>query len=262
MSRIRRFAPHVKVRHTNYFRLIAEESGVTFTMTIGANVPTTSLAWIEYSVDEGKNWNRTYNVNNSKITITMPKINTNQSIIMRGNGRSLGFDYKSTADYTQIKTNSKRYKVCGILMTLLKGALADKDTLLDTDTEYSFRTLFASTRITHADELIMPPNVTKDCFNQMFAGCTYLVSAPLLQAETLVHGCYKRMFSGCTSLSYIKMLALDLTHLPPPVSDNATYEWVKMVAETGTFDKNKNAIWTDTGISGVPSGWTVRLVDP
>ena len=76
MSRIRRFAPHVKVRHTNYFRLIAEESGVTFTMTIGANVPTTSLAWIEYSVDEGKNWNRTYNVNNSKITITMPKINT------------------------------------------------------------------------------------------------------------------------------------------------------------------------------------------
>ena len=261
MSRTRRFTPHVHIKHTNYFRLSAEEDNTVFTVTIGKNVNTTLFQWLEYSIDEGENWSRTYNANNQTITISIPSINTNASVIMRGNGKSMGYSYNTAADYTQIKSNSKRFSASGIIMTLLRGGLADRDTELDETTDFSFRTLFEDTYITHADQLIMPPNVTKDCFNQMFKGCGQLVSAPLLQAETLVHGCYKRMFSGCTSLNYIKMLATDLTHLTPE-SDNATYQWLVNVSANGTFDKNKYAVWTTRGTSGVPNGWTIRLVDP
>ena len=261
MSRTRRYLPHVKVKHTNYFRLIAEEDDTTFTMTIGANVSTSIFLWIEYSADEGETWTRVNNQDTKTINITMPTINKNQSIIMRGNGKSMGYSWNTTRDYTQIKNNSKKFSVCGIIMTLLKGAWADRNTELDPDTEYSFRTLLADTMVTHAHQLIMPHNVSKDGFNQMFANCTELVSAPLLQSLTLVHGCYKRMFMGCTKLNYIKMLAVELTNLPT-ASDNATYEWLKNVSSSGTFDKNRNATWTSRGQNGVPNGWTINLVDP
>ena len=263
MSRTRRYLPHVKVKHTNYFRLIAEEDGTKFYMTIGANVSTSIFLWIEYSVDDGETWTRVYNIDNEKVTINMPTIQTNQSIIMRGNGKSMGCYYTSSAYYTQIKNNSKKFSVCGIIMTLLKGAWADRTTELDPDTDYSFRTLFENTRVTHAHQLIMPPNAVKDCFNSMFKGCPYLVSAPLLQALILYQGSYKNMFNGCTSLNYIKMLAIDITEqsVPNP-GERALANWVTNVSEHGTFDKNRNATWNVTGVSGVPTNWTVRYVDP
>lgn len=261
MSRTRRFTPHVNVKHTNYFRLTAEEDGTVFTMKIGANVSTDLLSYIEYSIDEGESWTTTYNQDNTTVTITIPSIDTNQSVIMRGSGRSLGYYYESNRDYTQIYSNDKKFSVSGLIMTLLRGALADRDTRLDETTEYSFKALLSSTKVTHAHQLIMPPNVTKDCFNQMFHNCKELVSSPLLQAQTLVHGCYKRMFSGCTQLNYVKMMALELTDLTP-VSDNATYQWLTSVSSNGTFDKNRYATWTTRGANGVPTNWTINLVDP
>ena len=261
MDRVRRFLPNVKVIHTNYFRLTAEEDNCVFTLTIGSAVTTSDYLYIEYSVDEGENWTRTYNTDNKKVTITMPPINTGESVIFKGVGRQMGNYYTNASYYSQFKSNDKKFSVSGVLMALLKGEFSDKDTSMDETTEYSFRTLFENTKVTHADKLIMPPNVTKDCFNQMFKGCTLLVSAPLLQAKTIVHGCYKRMFSGCTNLNYIKMLATELTNLPT-VSDNATYEWLKNVSSTGTFDKNRYATWTKRGTDGVPTNWAINLVDP
>jgi hypothetical protein len=38
------------------------------------------------------------------------------------------------------------------------------------------------------------------------------------------------------------------------------YDWVKGVASSGTFVKNKNATWNVTGVNGVPSGWTIQKV--
>jgi hypothetical protein len=64
--------------------------------------------------------------------------------------------------------------------------------------------------------------------------------------------CYQNMFYGCKSLNYIKMLATDKSAF------NCLSGWVSGVASTGTFIKHPNMTSLPTGISGIPSGWTVQ----
>ena len=94
--------------------------------------------------------------------------------------------------------------------------------------------------------------LTNQCYSGMFGYCTSLTTAPELPATTLVSYCYGGMFNGCSKLNYIKAL---FTTTP---STSYTNYWVKSVASSGTFVKNKNATWNVTGTSGIPSGWTVQ----
>jgi hypothetical protein len=89
------------------------------------------------------------------------------------------------------------------------------------------------------------------CYQQMFYNCTSLTTAPELPATTLADSCYQSMFSGCSKLNYIKMLATDISAI------NCLYSWVKNVASNGTFVKNPDMNSLPTGVSGIPSGWTV-----
>jgi hypothetical protein len=59
------------------------------------------------------------------------------------------------------------------------------------------------------------------------------------------------MFSGCTSLNYIKAL---FTTTP---GTSYTNNWVNGVALSGTFEKSESALWTTTGVHGIPTGWLV-----
>jgi hypothetical protein len=61
------------------------------------------------------------------------------------------------------------------------------------------------------------------------------------------------MFSTCTSLRYVKCLATNIS------ATNCTEEWMTRVSTTGgVFVKAASmADWT-RGISGIPTGWTVR----
>jgi hypothetical protein len=59
------------------------------------------------------------------------------------------------------------------------------------------------------------------------------------------------MFYGCKKLSYIKMLATDIS------APSCLSNWVSSVASTGTFVKNPAMTTLPTGNSGIPSGWTV-----
>ena len=93
------------------------------------------------------------------------------------------------------------------------------------------------------------------CYSNMFKGCTNLVNAPALPATTLATYCYSNMFKGCTKLSYIKAM---FTTAP---GTNYSSNWVEGVAAEGTFVKNSAATWTTTGLSAVPTGWTVELAD-
>lgn len=96
--------------------------------------------------------------------------------------------------------------------------------------------------------------LTDYCYTGMFLGCWVLTTAPELPATTLVEGCYSYMFQYCYDLSYIKMLAIDIS------VDYCLEEWVIRVSSTGTFVKNKDATWNVTGVSGIPEGWTVETV--
>ena len=92
------------------------------------------------------------------------------------------------------------------------------------------------------------------CYRNMFKDCISLTTAPDLPGNIIgfANLCYSGMFSGCTNLQYIKCLTLGIGSATSP-----TFEWVSGVASTGTFVKHPNATWWETGISGIPEGWTV-----
>ena len=91
------------------------------------------------------------------------------------------------------------------------------------------------------------------CYFHMFEGCTSLVTAPELPATSLTHSCYESMFSGCQKLNSIKMRA---TYISAP---SCLSSWVSGVASSGTFVKAAG-VEIPTGVSGIPSGWTVEEV--
>ena len=92
--------------------------------------------------------------------------------------------------------------------------------------------------------------LASNCYSRMFEGCTALTTAPELPATTLAYNCYSYMFEGCSNLSYVKSLATDIT------ASNALKNWLLNVSQTGTFVKPAGVSY-ETGISGIPKGWTV-----
>jgi len=89
------------------------------------------------------------------------------------------------------------------------------------------------------------------CYQEMFSGCTSLTNAPALPAPTLASHCYVQMFAECSSLSTVTCLATS-------ISGTDIYRWLYGVAANGTFTKAAGVTSWGTGISGIPSGWTVK----
>ena len=176
-------------------------------------------------------------------------------------------------------SSTGNFTVSGTPMSLLFGDDFDEKTSIG-GKDYAFYQLFSKcTKLTSIDDLLLPATtLASDCYTRMFYGCTGLTSipsdllpattlkdscyrnmfygcsnittAPNLKATTLTNYCYYYMFNGCTKLSSIRMLATDIS------ATNCLYYWVKNVALSGTFYK-KSGITMSTGISGVPSGWTI-----
>ena len=96
------------------------------------------------------------------------------------------------------------------------------------------------------------------CYELMFLGCIGLTTAPDLPATTLVEGCYAYMFYGCTNLNSVKCLATSLYTSTNNWSDSSTEKWLDGVASNGTFTKAASMTDWPSGISGIPSGWTVE----
>ncbi len=105
--------------------------------------------------------------------------------------------------------------------------------------------------LTTAPAQLPATTLADNCYCNMFARCSKLISAPVLPAETLVTNCYWQMFSGCTNLNSVTMLATDIAAL------NCLTNWMEGVAATGTFIKAASMTSLPTGVSGIPSGWTV-----
>lgn len=119
-----------------------------------------------------------------------------------------------------------------------------------TTTTYSYNGMFNG-----CSSLVNPPEIKattmgQSCCWSMFRDCTSLETAPELLAANLNSYCYGQMFSGCTSLNYIKMMGSG------NYSDNFFMNWVYGVANSGTFVK-RSTYNLSTGVSGIPSGWTV-----
>ena len=122
-------------------------------------------------------------------------------------------------------------------------------TTLDSNCYYCM--FSACTSLTTAPEL-PATTLASNCYSQMFYGCTSLTTAPELPATTLDSNCYQSMFSNCSKLNNITMLATDIS------AKECLYYWVNNVSSSGTFIKHPSMTKLSTGISGIPSGWTVE----
>lgn len=200
-----------------------------------------------------------------------PAINTGQTLSFKANYTSY-----NTARRFSI---SKKCDVLGDPMSLYYGSKASKyDTM---PYNYSFAYLFYRvTTIVDASELKLDRKLKQYAYYYMFQGCTALITPPELPQTTLQNSCYRRMFQGCTAMTTAPVLPAlvlknncyeymltscnkfrELTMLATDISaTNCLLGWVNAVRSSGTFYKNKDATWTTTGVSGVPSGWTVVLV--
>lgn len=92
-------------------------------------------------------------------------------------------------------------------------------------------------------------------YKSMFSGCSGLTTAPVLPATTIGEETYREMFKGCTKLNYVKCLATTSTK-PGWTGVLSAAFWLQNASATGTFVKASGANW-QSGISGIPSGWTV-----
>ena len=95
-------------------------------------------------------------------------------------------------------------------------------------------------------------NLSDECYAYMFLQCRSLVTAPELPAQELVSNCYCNMFEGCLALNWIKCLATDISDY------HCTYQWVRLLGNTGTFVKADDMNdWVVGSVDGIPAGWTV-----
>ena len=110
---------------------------------------------------------------------------------------------------------------------------------------------YGATSLQEVPELFFT-DLAEYCCYEMFGGCTSLTKVNKLPATSLAPYCYAKMFEKCSKLNYIKMLATNIS------ASTNLLNWVSGVASSGTFVKNKDAVWTTTGASGVPSGWKIE----
>ena len=121
-------------------------------------------------------------------------------------------------------------------------------TLAEKCYSYMFR---GCTSLVNIPSILPATTLADSCYLTMFYGCKNITTAPELPATTLASNCYEGIFYGCKKLTYIKMLATDIS------ASSCLNRWVENVSSTGTFIKHPVAV-LPTGISGIPSGWTVE----
>lgn len=260
--------------YSSYLTFEALQNG-TFTLTVPANVGSTYMTSISYSVDNGANWTTT-TIDNTNQTITTPTINAGSKVLWKGIGNQMG---TNTSNYSKF-TSTGNFNVSGNVMSLLYGDTFARQTSFASGSLYTFYGLFQGcTKLISAENLALPAttlvnacysrmfqkctslttapelpatSLTDRCYQYMFSGCTSLTTAPsILPATTLVQNCYYYMFYNCEQLNSITMLATDIS------ATDCLTNWVDGVAATGTFTKAASMTTLPTGDSGIPSGWTV-----
>ena len=243
------------------------------TITIPDTVNSTYMTSLSYSKDK-LNWTDT-TIDNTEQIITIP-VSSGDDVYLKGIARQL---YNVADDSGAYIDSTANINVSGNIMSLLYGDGFKDKTTFPNDSECTFQYLFSdNVHLINAGDLILPATTLASacyycmfqncsslttapelpattlatwCYGYMFAYCNSLTTAPELPAPALVNSCYYQMFYNCSKLNNITMLATDIS------APNCLYNWVDGIASTGTFTKAAEMTSLPTGISGIPSGWTV-----
>lgn len=188
---------------------------------------------IGYSVNGGE-WQTT--AGSTTLSLT-----SGDAVRFKGTSNGLG--------YGLFSGNTQSFKTYGNIESLEYGDDFVGKTNIKSTYDY-FRGLYSGcTGLVDASKLIIPAtNAVASAYREMFLNCTSLEIGPEILATKLNYLTCVNMFKGCSKLKYIKCLATNMY--------NSTGNWVEGVASTGTFYKATGVNWP-TGISGIPSGWTV-----
>lgn len=208
----------------NYLTIEALEDGLTVKLTHGLS--------IYYCVNGSGKWKLL------PLGIETSPINNGDTISFKDGDDLIRFSI------------SKRCNLLGTIMSIAYGDYWTENSVAPISTGM----FQGCTTIVSVDENFLPATtLSENCYYRLFSNCTSLVNAPVLPATTLSLHCYDYIFRGCSKLNYIKAL---FTTTPGVAY---TDYWVEGVASTGTFVKNPDATWDVVGVSGVPSGWTVKF---
>ena len=257
-----------------YLTLTAEDAG-TITFTIPADVTTSILSSVSYSLDNGSTWVTTSNTND-KVTITTPSVAAGSKVLWKGTGTATSAPSMNHTKASKFSFTNY-FSVSGNIMSMIYGDNFRGQTTLPST--YTFQALFHSAILLSAENLKLPATtmtegcysmtlmnnrqltkapelpattLAKWCYNQMFSSCVKLTEAPKLPAKTLAQMCYINMFQSCSVLNKIEMLATDIS------AGGCFNTWVMGVASSGTFIKAASMTSLPSGNNGIPSGWTVQ----
>ena len=122
-------------------------------------------------------------------------------------------------------------------------------TTLATPAECYRSMFYGCTALTRAPKILVTNCGVANMYG-MFYGCTGLVEVDISSLTDLGLSGVVDAFNGCTSLKFIKCLATNL-------GQNGSSNWVNNVAASGIFVKADTMNSWTTGVSGIPSGWTV-----
>ena len=169
-------------------------------------------------------------------------LNQGDEVRFKGTSNGLG--------YGLFSGNTQSFKTYGNIESLEYGDDFVGKTSIKSTYDY-FRGLYSGcTGLVDASKLIIPAtNAVASAYREMFLDCTSLEIGPEILATKLNYLTCANMFKGCSKLKYIKCLARNMY--------NSTGNWVNGVAASGTFVKAASMTGWETGVSGIPSGWTV-----
>ncbi len=269
-----------------YFTIESLEDGNTITLTIGSAVTQAQMQNISYSTDNGATWSTT-TIDDTEQVISV-SLNAGEEVLWKGLGTNMASGYQETSQWS-VFSSTKQHVVYGNIASLLFGDdfVGQYGLSVTPNNGRSYQRLFSGdVNLLSAEHLILPfTTLQRECYGNLFQGCSSLVSAPELPAtalmevcysdmfhncsslaqapelpaNTLLPYCYRRMFQGCSSLVEITSFATNIS------ATDCTLNWVQNIASTGIFHKASGMNDWPTGVSGIPSGWTVfeeAPVDP
>ena len=226
----------------NYF-YVEDISGSDNTLTIKKSISSAPTIEVFSSTDQ-INWTSMGSTSTTGITVTIP---ANGKLYLKATADAWG---ASTYSSNSIKC-SGNYNIGGNIMSLLYGDNHQEYTSFSSKFNLC-RLFYNNTNLVNAENLILPATtLTESCYYRMFYNCSALTTAPALPATTLVSNCYNNMFGDCTNLNSVTTYATDISAI------NCLNNWLAAVSATGDFYNLGGATYP-SGVSGIPSGWTIH----
>ena len=161
--------------------------------TIGMENRSDLIITVEYSIDDGRNWEVKTISKEESFRINVSK---GMTVLFRGNNPRYATGLNIN-DYCRFTLNTPASVRGNILSLVNKDFNIDPVPVIE---DYAFVCLFSNIALNSAKGLILPEIVSLGCYGNMFNGCTSLIEAPELPARELAPQCYEGMISGCYSM--------------------------------------------------------------